>query len=159
VGQNGTILTSLDGSQWTARVSGTSRWLNDVAWVDGNWFAVGTQGTVLTSSDASNWTDLGTITLKSLYAAPTDGTQLVLVGTEGVILRSHVVPDVAPISIAGYTRFASSGAQSIDNLFLFAGHADQRFTVDSLSGFGTNTWSVGPLVEFYDSSGTVFYLQ
>jgi hypothetical protein len=159
VGQNGVILTSADGTSWNPQASGTTRWLNDVTWMDGTYVAVGTQGTVLTSTDAVNWISRGTITLKSLYSAATDSKQLIAVGVEGIILRSQVVPDLTPISILNYVRFQNADSSSVDNLFLLGGKADQRFTLDSRSGFDTNTWVTGPQLEFFDSSGTLYYLE
>ena len=159
VGQNGTILTSVDGTNWNSRASGTTKWLNDVTWIDGAWFAVGTQGTVLTSTNAVDWTNRGTITLKSLFAAATDSEQLIVVGIEGIILRSQVVPDLTPVSILSYSRFESDDSTTVNNLFLFGGEADQQFTLDSRLAFDTNTWVTGPRLEFYDSSGTFYYLE
>ncbi len=159
VGQNGTILTSPNGTNWTARASGTARWLTDVTWIDGTFFAVGTQGTVLTSSNAVDWTNRGTITLKSLYAAATDGNRLITVGVEGLILRSQIVPDLTPINILSYAQYLDTNATTVNNLFLFGGKADQRFTLDYRLAFDTNSWVVGPQLEFFDSSGTFFYLE
>ena len=159
VGQNGTILTSANGTNWTARASGTLRWLTDVTWIDGVFFVVGTQGTVLTSSNAVDWTSRGTITLKSFYAAATDANQLLTVGVEGLILRSQIVPDLTPIDILGYAQYADTNAATVNNLFLFGGKADQRFTLDYRSAFDTNSWVSGAQLEFYDSSGTFYYLE
>ena len=159
VGQNGTIMTSADGTTWNPRSSGTTKWLTDVTWVDGTYFVVGTQGTVLTSTNAADWTSPGTITLKSLYAVATDSRQLITAGVEGVILRSQIVPDTNRISILSFSRFEDSSSASVNNLFLFAGHTDQRFRLDSRLGFDTNNWIFGPQFEFYDSSGTFYYLE
>jgi hypothetical protein len=159
VGQNGRIHTSTDGTNWTPRTSGTGAWLNDVTFVDNTYFAVGTQGTVLSSTNAVDWIDRGTITLKSLYGAATDSRQLVVVGIEGVILRSPVVPDPTPISILSYSQVASQGSGNVQNLYLFAGKTDQRFTLDYRRGFDTNAWFTGPQLEFFDSSGTLYFLE
>jgi hypothetical protein len=159
VGQNGTILTSANGTNWTARVSGTAQWLTDVTWIDGVFFVVGTQGTVLTSTDAVDWTRRGTITLKSFYAAATDTNRLITVGVEGLILRSQIVPDLTPVNILNYAQYADTNAATVNNLFLFGGKADQRFTLDSRLAFNANSWVTGPQLEFYDSSGTFFYLE
>src|SRR5690606_33448874 len=57
VGNNGTILTSPDGTTWTSRNSGTTLNLRDVAY-DGNlWVAVGWDGTILTSPNGVTWTN------------------------------------------------------------------------------------------------------
>ncbi|WP_207641575.1 WD40/YVTN/BNR-like repeat-containing protein [Syntrophomonas palmitatica] len=62
VGQYGTIMTSLDGINWTLQFSGTSIYLTGVAFGAGLFVAVGMLGTILTSADGENWTrqDSGT---------------------------------------------------------------------------------------------------
>lgn len=161
VGQNGTILTSTDGSIWTKQTSGTTKWLNDVALVEDTWFVVGNSGTVLTSSNAVNWISVGTITRKHLYAAATDSRQLVTVGTEGVILRSQVAPDTNAVRILSYDHVSTYGpfGQELQNVFLFGGRTDQQFTLDYRANFETNAWITGPQLEFFDGSGTLFYLE
>jgi hypothetical protein len=159
VGQSGTIRTSRNGSNWVVRASGTSAWLTDVTLIGDTYFAVGLSGTVLASTNLADWSNLGTITAKSLYSAATDSRQLLTVGDEGVILRSPVLPDLTPIRIGSYTRFASTNGQAVHNLFLFTGKPDQRFTLDYRSGLTTNRWVTGPQLEFYDSDGTLYYLE
>ncbi len=56
VGENGTILTSPDGSTWTARTSGTSAKLLGVDYGGGQFVAVGETGTILTSINGTSWT-------------------------------------------------------------------------------------------------------
>src|SRR5258708_5671619 len=61
VGEQGTILTSPDGSVWTPRPSGfPARWLVGVGYgtVSGAslWVVVGENGLILTSPDAIAWT-------------------------------------------------------------------------------------------------------
>ena len=152
VGQNGTILTSTDGISWTPRASGTTRWLNDVTLLDDTYYIVGNQGTVLLSTNAVNWTNIGTITEKSLYGVAHNGAgQLVVAGVEGAIIRSQVIPDLLPVK---FLDFAREGTQ---NLYLFSGKPDQRFRLDR-SSWLTN-WSIGPTLEFLDSSGTLLFLD
>lgn len=50
------IYTSPDGITWTARPTGVTSMLQDVAWKDGVFVAVGSAGTVLTSADGATWT-------------------------------------------------------------------------------------------------------
>jgi photosystem II stability/assembly factor-like uncharacterized protein len=70
VGQNGTILTSTNGTAYTARTSGTAHHLNGVATDNSLLVAVGNTGTILTSSDNGvTWitrTTPGTDNLKSI---------------------------------------------------------------------------------------------
>ena len=51
MGDNGTILTSSDGSTWTSRTSGTSEILYEVTCANSTFVVLGTTGTILTSSD------------------------------------------------------------------------------------------------------------
>lgn len=163
VGQNGIIATSTSGSSWTKFTStGTTNWLNDVAFVDGTWFAFGFNGTVLASTNATNWTNLGCITRKDFFAAATDTRQLIAVGEEGAIVRAPIVPDTNAVQILAFDRFALTNGQGVvfmENLYLFGGRTDQQFTVDSTTAIATNQWEAGPKLEFFDSSGTLFYLE
>jgi hypothetical protein len=160
VGENGIILTSSDGLSWARQINNNTKWLHDVSWIDGTWFVVGKQGTLLSSSNALDWVDRGTITLKSLYGAATDSQKLITLGVEGIILRSPVLPDLTPVQILSYARVMSTNFPSlVQNLFLFGGRTDQRFTLDYRGGFETNQWSIGPQLEFLDSSGTLYYLE
>ena len=56
VGDNGTILTSTDGTTWTSRTSGTSNFLYGVTYGNSTFVAVGHYETILTSSDGTTWT-------------------------------------------------------------------------------------------------------
>jgi len=163
VGQNGAIYTSVNGVNWTKQTSGTTKWLNDVAWVDNTWFAVGNSGTVLASSNAVNWSSIGTLTRKNLYGAATDGRQFIAAGVEGAILRSQIIPDLTPITILSYDRLLNTNVLSTTiayNIYLFGGRADQQFTLDYGGGFETNAnWTTGAQLEFFDGSGTLFYLE
>lgn len=151
VGQNGTLMTSRDGVTWTRQATGTDRWLNDVHFINNSFYAVGNQGTVLTSADASTWREVGTITSKSLYAMASHEGKLVTVGMEGVILRSQIVPVTAPV------RFVQFPRRSGENVFVFAGETDQRFSLDR----STNLidWTVGPTLEILDPSGTLLFVD
>ena len=55
VGDNGTILTSSDGTAWTSRTSGTSNGLYNIFYGNSTFVAVGHSGTILTSSETINW--------------------------------------------------------------------------------------------------------
>ncbi|HXI52509.1 MAG TPA: hypothetical protein VNH84_13430 [Candidatus Saccharimonadales bacterium] len=161
VGQSGSILTSSNGTAWTPQISGTTKWLNDVTYLNDTWFVVGNSGTVLMSSNTVNWTSIGTLTRKSLYGAATDGRQLIAVGIEGAILRAQIITDTTPIHILSYDRDSTTvpGGTVARNLFLFGGQVDQRFTLDYRAELETNVWVTGPQLEFFDGSGTLFYLE
>ena len=52
----GAILTSPDGENWTVRISGIDNTLNRVTYGNGIFVAVGDSGTIFTSTDGENWT-------------------------------------------------------------------------------------------------------
>jgi hypothetical protein len=155
VGQGGTILSSTNGLDWSAQASGTTRWLNDVTLVGGTCFVVGNQGTVLASTNGMNWVSIGTITGNSLFAAATYQGQLLTVGVTGSILRAQVEPKLDPIEIDRYAHSVTNGVAQ--DLFLFVGQPDQRFTLDAGTVF--TDWKAGPTLEFIDSSGTLLWLR
>jgi hypothetical protein len=56
VGANGQIITSQDGGSWFPADSGSTQYLQGIAYGNGVFVAVGWQGTVLVSSNLSVWT-------------------------------------------------------------------------------------------------------
>jgi hypothetical protein len=87
VGQRGAILTSPDGTTWTARHSGTPSTLIDAAWGSGKWVVVGLGGTILTSPDGLTWTVRNSGTTRNLVAIAVGATH-VAAGNDGTILTS-----------------------------------------------------------------------
>jgi hypothetical protein len=55
VGEKGTILSSIDGVNWSPQISGITDWLRGIAFANGYFVAVGDAGTILTSPDGMNW--------------------------------------------------------------------------------------------------------
>ncbi|MBR3197087.1 MAG: phage tail family protein [Methanobrevibacter sp.] len=90
VGQNGTILTSSDGLNWTSQTSGISSLLNSICYSDDlNLFiAVGASGIILTSSDGINWTSQISNVTQNLYSIIYGYNKFVAVGASGTILTS-----------------------------------------------------------------------
>lgn len=91
VGDQGTIMTTLDPSSWTAtQFSGTTNNLNSICYnsISNQYVVVGDQGTILTSNDSVNWvrqTSTTTINLRSVICS---GARYVAVGDLGTILIS-----------------------------------------------------------------------
>ena len=55
VGDNGTIVSSTDGTTWTQRTSGTTNNLNGISYQNSIFFAFGDNGLFLTSTDGITW--------------------------------------------------------------------------------------------------------
>jgi hypothetical protein len=87
-GGNGTILTSLNGSNWVQRTTPTTRFLSSVTGFRGGLVAVGDDGTVLTSPDGNAWTLRNANTLDWIFRVRNFNDQLVAVGQNGAILTS-----------------------------------------------------------------------
>ena len=85
VGRSGTILTSTNGTSWSAVPSGTSNNLYGAAYGGGRWVAVG-YDTILTSTNGTSgwWTPV----VWSFYGAAYGGGRWVAVGRSGVIFTS-----------------------------------------------------------------------
>jgi|GEM_PF-2470275 hypothetical protein len=83
IGNDGIILTSLDGINWTQRISGTVNTLYDITWSGSQFVVVGDNGTILTSPDGIIWTQrVSGLTYSPLYDITWSGTQFVAVGAE-----------------------------------------------------------------------------
>ena len=93
VGDEGTILTSPDGTDWTSPSLDTPHAFEDVAFGDGFFVAVGVHpdtldGVIFTSPDGSNWTldDLGP--LPELSALTFGQGEFLAGGPQGALLSS-----------------------------------------------------------------------
>ena len=87
VGNNGTIVTSLDGNTWTSQTLGTSN-LRGVTYGNGLFVAVGEGGAILTSPDGTTWTTRTSGTLTLLWSVTYGNGLFVAVGSSGTILTS-----------------------------------------------------------------------
>jgi hypothetical protein len=108
-GSTGVIMTSPDGLTWTGRYTTLITNFDKVAYVNGNWIAMGGTGSatnLLTSPDAITWTALTAGTGIYNYAAYGAGVYVV-VGASGAVFSS---PDLATWT----TR--SAGAQTFNDV-------------------------------------------
>lgn len=115
VGDRGTILTSINGTGWSVRNSGTLDNLRDITWSDDGIFVVGTNGTILKSLDRTTWTQVpvaltefpnGTVhDLNSIIYEATNNT-FIIVGDGGTVLKSTDggVTWVRPALPSGFNR-------------------------------------------------------
>jgi hypothetical protein len=149
--ENGTLLTSTNGTNWTDISTGQTNLLTDAIMISNACYVVGNNGVVLTSTNFEDWANIGTITSKSLEGVATQNGQLVAVGFEGTILRSQVIPITTPVNFVTYAQTEGY------NVFAVAGVVDQQFTLDS----STNLmgWETGPLLNLSYGDGTLIFYQ
>jgi len=89
-GDWGSLFTSPDGSNWTARATPTTNFLSGVAPGPGGWIAVGKNGTLLRSGlDALSWDTVPIGTTNWLYRVRRVGGQYVVVGQNGALYSSE----------------------------------------------------------------------
>jgi hypothetical protein len=90
-GANGTLLTSLDGSSWTAPNSGTANALRGAAFGlvagAGRYVAVGDAGTIVTSSDTLSWSPVAPPLSQNLRGV-VFGSRFLAVGQGGAVAYS-----------------------------------------------------------------------
>ena len=86
MGASGDIVTSLDGTVWSAQTSTISSTLYDVVHTGTEYVAVGASGRIVTSGDGASWgADQHTFTAYNGVAW--NGTTLVIVGDDGTVVR------------------------------------------------------------------------
>ena len=89
VGDNGQILTSPDGTTWTARTSGTTAHLYGVAYDGaGRFVAVGAGGVALTSVNGTTWQACSGAGSADLNAVTYGSSKFVAVGRDGQVAKS-----------------------------------------------------------------------
>ena len=88
VGENGTIITSPNGINWTSRTSGVTVLLNSVVWSGTQFVAVGNNGIIITSPNGINWTSRTSGVTDQLFGITWSGSKFVAVGNNHTILTS-----------------------------------------------------------------------
>lgn len=88
VGDEGTLLTSVDGNLWFDQWSTTSADLERVAWDGDRFVAVGEDGTILSSTDTWNWARDLSSSVAHLYGVAAGDEVSVAVGDDGTILAT-----------------------------------------------------------------------
>lgn len=132
VGEAGTILTSPDGLAWTARASGTDKWLLGVTFSPtlDTFVVVGDAGTILTSPDGITWTPRTSGTaqrLNSVAWSPKRFTfpdVFLTVGENGTALTSHdlVTWTPRPTGDTGWLRGIATAPPGGADFFVVTGH-------------------------------------
>ncbi|MGD8354011.1 MAG: hypothetical protein PVJ01_07565, partial [Pseudomonadota bacterium] len=122
VGDNGTIITSLDaGASWQTTTPATAETLLDVAHGNGVWLAGGYFGTLLTSPDGINWTDISG-SFGHLYGMTFGDGRFVAHGGSGTLMSStngtdweeyHVSSSYLPAGVFADGRFTIAGGDGV----------------------------------------------
>jgi hypothetical protein len=101
-GDNGTVLTSLNGISWAIQSSGVTNSIYGVAYQSGQFVAVGSAGFIKTSPDGVAWMTQNSGITKQLNAVTASDIGLVAVGNSGAILTSsdgsNWIPQLAATS-------------------------------------------------------------
>jgi hypothetical protein len=87
VGDSGAVSTSTDGQTWTERSSGTTNYLTDIRFFNGDFYAVGNNATFLHSGNGTHWHPLSTG-----KGAPADQYKTIDYGN-GYFLISAITPE------------------------------------------------------------------
>jgi hypothetical protein len=109
-GGNGTILTSTDGTNWTAQPAPTNLFLSSAASHPGGFVATGDKGVILTSADGQAWTVQNSGTTNWLYRVRYLDGQFFAVGQNGTLLASANGSDWSP-RVTGTTRWLNDIAR------------------------------------------------
>jgi hypothetical protein len=106
------VLSSSDGTNWVAEITGMTNFLNGVTWGNGQFVAVGDQGTILTSADAITWNAAASPTRDALNAVVWQNGLFVAVGAGGTIVSSSDGQSWSP-QASGITNWYGGGLQTI----------------------------------------------
>ncbi len=139
VGSSGAIVTSPNGSAWTARSSVvTAATLYDVAYGNGAFVAVGYGGAIATSPDGATWTKRTSGTTYPLYHVAYGNGSFMAVGyyydEEQGITTGNVI--LTSTDGAAWTKKSPAGVEGYS--FLSVGFGNNTFVV---TGFDTNNWA------------------
>lgn len=128
VGNNGTILTSINGSGWADQNSNTTKNLNGIVWTDDAIIVVGDNGTILRSEDRVIWESLNSNTLNNLTDIIVDSLgNFIAVGENGTILRSTNNGDTW-IPVGGFTDGTINSIAFGNNTYVAVGQDGWTYT-------------------------------
>ncbi|MEZ5573724.1 MAG: hypothetical protein R3E64_17160 [Halioglobus sp.] len=139
VGENGTIIYSADGINWSNAVSPTAQTLRGVDFDGaGTWAAAGQNGTIVSSTDAINWAQQSSGNTDALWGTTFAGGQWIVSGGNGRIVTS---PDsMAWTSVnSGYAFTLFDIAYDGSGLYAISG--DSGFAPSLLTSNDAVTWS------------------
>ncbi|WP_221414169.1 immunoglobulin-like domain-containing protein [Paenibacillus sp. 598K] len=88
VGNNGVVMTSVDGASWTNQTSGITSNLKDVSYINDQFVAVGQGGKIILSDDGASWTSATNNDTSELTSVAYGNGMYVAVGGFGKVLTS-----------------------------------------------------------------------
>jgi hypothetical protein len=117
-GDNGSIFTSDDGTNWTPQITPTTSFLSSVAIGPDACVAVGVNGALLRGgTDGTGWTSVSSGMTNWLYRVRWLGDQFVVVGQNGAVLTSLDATNWT-IRVSGTTRWLTDVAVVDGNWFV-----------------------------------------
>ena len=146
VGNNGTALRSLDGSNWIAGTTGTNATLDAVAYGAGHLVAVGMNGVILTSPDGLNWSLRASPTNRPLQGIAFGANRFVAVGTSSTILVSSNGFDWSRVIIQTNRNLLS--INWLNDTFVIT--TTSGFIMTSSDGLDWAQRSLGTIISAYD---------
>jgi hypothetical protein len=157
-GANGTVLSSLDATTWTAQTSGTTAAIFGGAASFGTYVLVGSGGALLTSGNATSWNTINSGFTTDLYAAAYGAGRYVIVGAGGTIAMSTEAVTWNPSAIVttndlrgvAYGAVASADGTTTTNAYVAVGKGG---TV--LMSTDAQTWALVPSFTTADLYGVV----
>jgi hypothetical protein len=132
VGDQGVILSSPDGTNWTTQSSATRNTLNEITYGHGLFVAVGENGTIITSADAESWETRSSGTSAGFTAIAFGNDRFVAIAGDGTI---HTSTDGFVWLQAPFQASGMRGIAFGNGLFL-------TFNGQVLSSVDGLTWSV-----------------
>jgi hypothetical protein len=151
VGEDGTIVTSSDGSSWEKRTSGTTAHLNKVAFINDRFWIVGDGGVVLTNNFRMSFFKVNVGVTNTLFAAAGNTNEIVIAGDSALLLGNLQTgswsqqADATSPTLAPLWPYYS--ALWDGRLFLIGGRTGLK-----VEGFRTN--SASPLIWYSETQPT-----
>lgn len=166
VGDNGTIITSPDGYNWTGRSFGVFPYLRGVAYASGEYAAVGDGGTILISSDAIAWTQIPSVTGNSLHGIAGDSSwtrdgvpQFLAVGDSGTAVACANGTNWSVVSLGTTNSLYGLVYDSASGSYIVAGNQGTIIYAWDSGSFTVPQFSVGTTNNLYavasDQYGTL----
>ena len=129
VGEEGTILTSIDGISWTKQTSNTTERLYGISYNNGIWVVVGSRGVILTSSNGTAWTKRVSNTTKYLTNITYGNGVWVAIGHTTIVTSNNGISWTLRMSWDTYnSNYPLQKVAYGNGMWVIAGHKGHIFT-------------------------------